>query len=320
MTNREFKFVKNHEQEIYSATDLMNKSNLDWKVSLNPVYAAGSFDPVPIDDKFATVKTTSNGEESVLSVVGGRYKVFQNSEIFSSLDPLVESGITKYGAAGELGGGKTVWAVLQFSSEISIGNDPHAAYILARTSHDGSTPFQLAPMINRISCTNQINAKFQEAKKNNSYYSIRHTTNSVVDFDTIKSVFNVIREDIKHYTDISSWLLNQSFDDGEFRRFLGRVYPMPSIIQDTAYDLLSPAQRRVHSSIIAARGRAQFIWDGGTGTQTGIAGTKFAAFQTIIEEADHGAATMDGFYRQERKIITGKDLPIKNRAYELLRY
>lgn len=315
---REFSFVKKHDREISSATELMQVSGLDWTVSLNDVYASGKYDTLPIANKFATVKTTSNGIESVLGVTGSRYKVFQNNEIFSTLDPLVEDGSVKYGSAGELGHGKVVWAVLQLSSGITIGNDPHAAYILTRTSHDGSTPFQLAPMINRIACTNQINANFLNAKKNNTYYSVRHSLNSNIDIDAIRIVFNVIREDINKYADISNWLLGQSFTDSMFNDYVRMIYPMPSKYQNTPISMLSGHELRAIDRIESLRSNARYIWNNGNGTIDGIAGTKFAAFQSIIENDDHGIVVNRSIEKREQRILTGKDIGIKNHAYQVL--
>ena len=74
---------KHCEYEVSSAHDLMKQAGLDWQVSLNDVYATGSYDVIKIEDKYATVRTNKDGTESVLSVVGSRYKVFQNDEVFS---------------------------------------------------------------------------------------------------------------------------------------------------------------------------------------------------------------------------------------------
>jgi hypothetical protein len=76
---------KQNEYNVTTAHELMTNSGLDWTVSLTEVFAKGteygSYIEAP--DKYATVRRDTDGTESVLSVVGSRYKVFQNSEIFS---------------------------------------------------------------------------------------------------------------------------------------------------------------------------------------------------------------------------------------------
>ena len=313
---REFSFISQHETHATSASELMELAGLDWTVSLNRLYASGSFDVIDVPDKFATVKTDKNNNESVLSVVGSRYKVFQNSEIFSPLDRIVSDGSGVYGNAGELGGGKVVWATVKLPNPIHVGNDEHMGYIVARTSHDGSTPFQMTPMLNRIGCTNQINAMMMSGKTRGLYYSVRHSLNSVIDNDTIISMYRNSLKDITEYANVSRWLLGEKFNDGDFASFTRMVYPMPSLLDSMDEDMLSPTQVRTRNKILSARTNALTIWNGETLTQEGIAGTKFAAFQSIVEATDWNGKPLD---KIEANILTGKDIPIKARALELLR-
>lgn len=317
MSRREFKFISKFEHnDIFTASELMVRNNLDWNVSLNDVYASGSFDPIKINNRFATVKTDRNGNETVLSVVGSRYRVFQNSDIFSTLDAVVGSGDARYGSAGELDGGKVVWSVLSLPDNVNVGKDEHSAYVVARTSHDGSTPFQLVPMINRLACTNQINALMLSQKQKGLYYSVRHTQNSVIDPQDIKAVFGIIREDVKRYTNISNWLVGESFSAEEFTQFTKVVYPMSSIIEHTPVNMLSPGQLRTRTSVLRNRFNALNIFNGLEGnTLNGIENTKFAAFQSIVEVSDHYSKNAS---KQEDKILLGKDTNIKSRALSLL--
>lgn len=301
--------------EVSSASEMMRLAGLDWTVTLNSVYTSGLFDPINIDNRYATVRTNKDGSESVLSVVGGRYKVFQNSEIFSNLDTIVGNGHAKYAAAGELGGGKVVWTVLELPEDIKVGDDQHQGYIVARTSHDGSSPFQMTAIINRLSCTNQINATMMNGRRNGNYYSLRHTTNN--DFSTadIFAQLSLMKDDIATYTNVSQWLRGYNMDNNEFINFIQAVYPMPSKFEIADKNLLSAGEKRSMTRILSNRSKALQVWNNETGTQENIYGTRFGAFQAVVEANDHLAKRTD---KQAEKILLGTDGATKMRALSLL--
>jgi len=301
--------------EVTSAKELMQQAQLDWTVSLNEIYTAGSYDPILIEDRFATVRKDSNGAESVLSVVGTRYKVFQNEEIFSSLDGIVGAGDARYGAAGELKGGKVVWTLLELPENVNVGDDKHTGYILARTSHDGSTPFQLTPIMHRISCTNQINANMLSGKKKGLYYSIRHSIGNDIDLMDIKSTLNIIRKDMQEYVRVSTWLRGQEFTNEQFFNFTKRVFALPTKIEFAADEFLSVGEKRAKTRALLNRSNAVKVWLGDTETQDHLKNTKFGALQAIVEVSDHMQRNQT---KQAEKIILGTDVKLKMKAFELL--
>lgn len=298
--------------DVYSAEELLRRSNLDWTVSLQELQTTTGLN---IKDRFATVKTTKSGDSTVLSVVGSRYQVIQNSEVFNCLDDIVSIGEASYTAAGELGNGKIVWTTLALPDNVSVKDDPHAAYIVARTSHDGSTPFQITPIVTRLNCTNQINLTMFNASKTNSYYSIRHTANGVINPDDIRKALGIVRNNIDIYADMSNVLQSIKFDDDQFKNFVKSVYPLPTKIELLDGDMLSASEKRVKTATLRNRRHAMLVWSNETGTQENISGTKFGAFQAIVEVADHFAKSDT---KQAEKTILGKDIDIKNRALQLL--
>ena len=314
--NTAWKIIGEHNStDVSSASEMMHLAGLDWNVSLNSIYTAGLFDPINIDNRYATVRTNKDGSESVLSVVGGRYKVFQNSEIFSNLDTIVASGQAKYAAAGELGGGKVVWTVLELPENIHVGDDRHEGYIVARTSHDGSSPFQMSAVINRLSCTNQINATMMNGKKTGNYYSLRHTTNNEFKASDVMAQLSLINDDVSTYVQVSRWLRGMPMDNNEFINFIQAVYPMPSKFEIINKDLLSAGEKRSMTRILSNRSKALQVWNNETGTQENIYGTRFGAFQAIVEANDHLASNSN---KRAEKILLGTDGDVKMRALTLL--
>ena len=158
-----------------SASDVSRQAGLDWTVSLHDVTTTyqipGQGQPVhiPVKNKQAVVKTTPTGEVIPLGIVGTKYKPFQNAEVFSVLDTLIDSGDARYAAAGEYDAGAKVWMLLQLPNEMEIKGDPHAAFLLAKTTHDGSGSVLIRPIIERLFCKNQINKIFRAKNQQHTY-------------------------------------------------------------------------------------------------------------------------------------------------------
>lgn len=299
-----------------SARDAARQAGIDWQVSLADMQALAlspdGVNTIEVPNTFATIKTAGDGTQSVLGTVGGRYKVFQNDEMFSALDMLVDSGDARYAYAGEVRGGAQVYMVLELPDGVKIGNDEHAAYLVARTSHDGSTALQIAPSLRRLRCTNQINGIFSKS----ATYTLKHTTNAEFKIEDIKKIIPVTYAGIKTYETVGNRLLANPMDDKEFNSFIEKVWSLPSTIANSSYSMLSTGERRKWNSVQTARATARDIWNGNTGTQEELHGTEFGAFQAIVEYADW-FSHKDEATRAER-VITGSADRLKNRALELL--
>jgi phage/plasmid-like protein (TIGR03299 family) len=247
----------------------MKQAGLDWKVTLENVYTTGDTGVLEVPDRYATVKW-NEGRIQPLAIVGSRYKVLQNDEIFSCLDDIVNNSDARYGAAGELKGGNVVWATIELPANITVGDDPHNAYVIARTSHDGSMPFQMTPVVNRIGCTNQINAAMMSGKAKGIYYRVKHSPNSSINPDDIRKAFRIMNEDVQKYATVSSFLRSIEFSNEEFKNFIKRVYPLPSKIEFSPYEMLSAGERTSKTRVERNRLSAWNVWIGETDTQHNI--------------------------------------------------
>jgi phage/plasmid-like protein (TIGR03299 family) len=299
-----------------SARDAAIQAGLDWHVSLSDVHTntltPEGVNTLEVPNTFASVRTNKDGTQSVLGTVGGRYKVFQNDEMFSGLDALVDSGDARYAFAGEVKGGAQVYMVLELPNGVKIGNDEHACYLVARTSHDGSTALQIAPSIQRLRCTNQINGIFSK----NATYNLKHTTNAEFRVEDIRKIIPVTYAGIQMYETVGNQLFNTQLSDTEVDNIFKKMWSLPSSIEQVPYATLSTGQRRQYNSAITARVTAKAIYKGETGTQEELYGTAYGVFQSVVEYADHFSHKSEDT-RAER-IITGSADRIKSKALELL--
>lgn len=315
--NRENAFkIVGEEVTATSARDAAHQAGLDWQVSLSDIHTTtltpDGVNTLEVPNTFASIRTNKDGSQSVLGTVGNRYKVFQNDEMFSGLDALVDSGDARYAFAGEVKGGAQVYMVLELPQGVKIGNDEHACYLVARTSHDGSSALQIAPSIQRLRCTNQINGIFSKS----ATYHLKHTTNAEFKVEDVKKIIPVTYAGIEMYEGVGNRLFDMKLSDTEVDNIFKKMWSLPSIIEHTPYEMLSVGQRRQFNMAMNARSTAKGIYIGQTGTQEELYGTAYGVFHSVIEFADHFSHKSEAT-RAER-IITGTADRIKNKALQLL--
>ena len=294
--------------EASSASQVAEEAGLDWTVSLSDMHTE-QFMHVP--NKQAVVKK-ANGKESVIGVVGNKYKVFQNGEVFSCLDGLIDSGDARYAAAGEYDGGAKVWMLMSLPKEMEIKGDPHAAFLLAKTSHDGSSSVSIRPIIERLWCHNQIN-RIYRAKNKAHTYTLRHTQNAVLSVSEIRDILNLTYASIDEYSDLANHLIERQVTINHATEYFKKVWGLPSKIENAPLHLLSKGEKNAKSRALNARQKAFAIYSDSP-TQENIRGTEFGLWQAVVEYADH-------YSQKDASIATlaGRNDGIKLRGLELLR-
>jgi len=303
--------------EATSASEVASQAGLDWTVSLHDIEAnyqipgSDTVNRIPVTDKKAVIKTTPFGETTAIGVVGNRYKVFQNAEIFGALDNLIDSNGIRYAAAGEYDGGAKVWMLMETPLEMTIANDPHAAFLLARTSHDGSSSVIIKPIIERLFCMNQINKIY---KRNNKYtYQLNHTTNAQLSVSEISHIIQLSYDMANDYTELASSLLNKQASHEHAKNYFKKVFPLPTKIEEAPYHLLSTGEKKQFTNAINARTKAFDIYSASP-TQENIRNTEFGMWHAVIEWADYNAKGKN----LAVSTMAGRNDGIKTRALELL--
>ncbi|MFD0584885.1 DUF932 domain-containing protein [Dactylosporangium darangshiense] len=108
-----------------------------------------------LPDQFVTVRQDT---EAGLGVVGARYEVFQNRDIFEFLQDLVADHEVIWESAGALRDGRRVFVCLRLPETVTIDaagiSDQIVPYIAAINSHDGSSLAQVVVTPWRIECGN----------------------------------------------------------------------------------------------------------------------------------------------------------------------
>ena len=311
--------------EANSAASAATQAGLNWTVRTGALEAVST--PLIIDQHGVTPATyldvpkkkaiIREDNNSVIGIVGTKYKVVQNMEVFNALDTLVDSGDARYAAAGEFNGGANIWMVLELPQGVQVANDPHAAFLLVKTSHDGSSSVVIKPIIERLFCANQVNGLISNSRqKYNEYtYRMSHTTNQELSVADIRNITNLTYTAIADYQLVANNLLNKDMSREQAVNFFKKVWALPTTVEDKPYDLLTRGERKQQTIAKEARAKAWAIYSESE-TQENIRGTAFGAWQAVIEYADHYAT--GGAERLAAATLSGRNDKVKTKALSLL--
>jgi phage/plasmid-like protein (TIGR03299 family) len=311
--------------EANSAASAATQAGLNWTVRTGELVAIAtsltmdengvtSAKYVDVPKKQAIIREDN---DTVIGIVGTKYKVVQNMEVFNALDTLVDAGDARYAAAGEFNGGANIWMVLELPRGVSVANDPHAAFLLVKTSHDGSSSVVIKPIIERLFCANQVNGLISNSRKKYNEYTYRmsHTTNQELSIADIRNITNLTYQAIDDYELTANRLLDIDFSREQALNFFKKVWALPTTVEDKPYDLLTRGERKQQTIAKEARAKAWAIYNESE-TQENIRGTAFGAWHAVVEFADHYAT--GGAERLAAATLSGRNDKVKTKALSLL--
>lgn len=151
-------------QEACNSAEALRLAGLDWEVKQEPVI----YNQKATGYQF-NVRSSDN---TVLGVVGGRYKPVQNSSAFAFTDELI-GGDVRYETAGSLSNGKRVWMLAKMP-DTKILDDVVEPYLCLTNSHDGFGSMKVCMTPVRVVCQNTLNMALNNAKRT---WNVRHTGN-----------------------------------------------------------------------------------------------------------------------------------------------
>jgi phage/plasmid-like protein (TIGR03299 family) len=210
----------------------------------------------------------------VLGVVGERYKVLQNEDLFSFADNMLDGG--RWETAGSIKNGTVVFGSLALDREVVLDEsgvgDKINTYLLVHTSHDGSLAVQASVTPVRVVCQNTLNAALSGVKQS---YKIRHT-------QTVNGKVAAAREALG--------LANAYLDEFEKE---AQTLIQKEITADTFFDIIKAAypepDKDVKGSLTKWTNKVDTLWDiyqGDTVAHAGIMNTAWGAYNTLTERLD----------------------------------
>jgi hypothetical protein len=310
--HKRIEYVDKSELSHASVDELLERFNLNWQVELWDVNASNGEESVHVPNRYATVAV---GADSVspLSVVGGYYKPTQNKEFVELLTQVRNMNIAEFVALGSANSGRYVYAVMELNNGVNIPGDPHAGYLIARTSHDGSCSLTVSPLIMRIMCTNAINASVMRGRHTSGVYTARHTLNTNLSYDSLIAQMNLSHTLIKDWSIMANRLIDSPMSDEQFESLKDKCFAFPAAVTSTPNNMWSRSDLVMFNKMQSYRDAAVSAYFGKT--QENLYGTRYGGLQAIIEAVDHRKEMSES---QARAIILDKPSVYKQKALELV--
>jgi phage/plasmid-like protein (TIGR03299 family) len=205
-------------------------------------------------------------------------------------------------------GGRQVFMSMKMPESISLGGgqDTVDMYLMATTSHDGTKAFTAAVTPVRPVCSNTVRLALGSAV---SHWSLRHTTNVQGQIALAREALGVVWSYQKDFSEAAGRLASAGFSEDNFDVFL------LSLIKEDAEN--TDRQEKKAESI---RSEMRALWN--APTQANIAGTRWAAYNAVVEWADWvkpvRSKDTDKDAVRAARIMSGGVSDLKDRAYRLL--
>lgn len=151
-------------QEACNSEEALHFAGLDWEVKQQPVLYNGK----ETGHQF----NIRSSDDTVLGVVGGRYKPVQNRDAFAFTDELI-GGDVRYETAGSLANGRRVWMLAKMP-DTKIFDDVVEPYLCLTNGHDGFSSMKVCMTPVRVVCQNTLNMALNTAKRT---WNVRHSGN-----------------------------------------------------------------------------------------------------------------------------------------------
>ena len=259
-------------QETLTTAQMLERAGLaGWNVRKEPlIYPAG----VISDSKdYYVLRDTPDGVHA-LSVVGDKYRPFQNEELLSFGDNLLDGGAT-WESAGYFRNGRTIFGALTIDREIVLdpqgANDKSETFLMVTTSHDGSSSIRACVTPVRVICQNTLTLAWKNATQQ---WSVRHTQGTAGRVQDARDTLNLTHKYMDNFEVMARDLFASPITTAEF---------------DKAYELIYPKPDADAKSSLT-RWNKQFDLTRGlylsSPTNANITGTKWGALNALTERID----------------------------------
>ena len=247
--------------------DLAHLSN--WNVRLEDIDLPGRSHR----DYFAVARTNPFDKETdVLGVVGERYKVVQNEELFSFADNILDGA--RWETAGSIKNGTVVFGSLALDRETVLDpsgvSDVVKSYLLVHTSHDGSLAVQGSVTPVRVVCQNTLNMALRGATQT---HKVRHTQTVTGKVAAAREALGIAHKYLDAFEVEAAELYAQSISEQKWFDIMTTVYPKP---EENAKGALTKWENKIDT--------LNDIYTGNTNNM--IAGTAWGAYNALTERLD----------------------------------
>ena len=258
---------------------------------------------------------TDATQTDILGVVGERYHVMQNEDLFSFGDNILDGG-GRWETAGSIKGGRVVFGALALERETVL--DPNGVadkvktYLLINTSHDGSIAIQASITPVRVVCANTLNLALGSKRGRNAIkqtFKIRHTQTANGKVQVARETLGLANKYMDAFDVMAKAMIEKEITAQQFNDIVLAAYPKPD--------------EEKKGALTRWTNKIDVINDIYTGEFNGmIAGNAWGAFNALTERLDWHRSARGGNTEAMLAAASGFDPSItaeKNRLLSIVK-
>jgi phage/plasmid-like protein (TIGR03299 family) len=266
--------------EEKTTNEMLVAANLhNWNVRLEDLEIPSTLTSDKNYQYVVRTNPTDKTQTDVLGIVGERYHVLQNEDLFSFGDNILDGG-GRWETAGSLKGGRVVFGSLALERETIL--DPNGVadkvktYLLINTSHDGSIAIQASITPVRVVCANTLNVALNRTSKKDGVkqsFKIRHTQTANGKVQIARQTLGLANAYMDEFDKMAHAMIQKEISAKDFNDIILAAYPKPD--KDTK------------GAVKKWENKVDVINDIYTGEYNGmISGSAWGAFNALTERLD----------------------------------
>jgi phage/plasmid-like protein (TIGR03299 family) len=221
--------------EEVSTKEMLELASLnDWNVRLEEVAIPDGFSSDKTYNYVARTNPFDKTQTDILGVVGERYRILQNEELFDFGDALLDGG-GRWETAGSIKGGRQVFGSLALERETVLDptgvSDKVNTYLLVNTSHDGSIAIQASVTPVRVVCANTLNLALGSGVGRNrstkQSYKIRHTQTAQGKIQAAREALGLANAYMDEFDKLAHDMIQTQITQDKFMDIVLKAYPRP---------------------------------------------------------------------------------------------
>ena len=299
--------------EEKSTLEMLETANLNgWNVRLEDMITPSHLTSDKNYQYVLRTNPTDNSQTDILGVVGERYHVMQNEDLFSFGDNILDGG-GRWETAGSIKGGRVVFGSLALERETIL--DPNGVadkvktYLLINTSHDGSIAIQASITPVRVVCANTLNLALNSIKKKNGIkqsFKIRHTQTASGKVQVARETLGMANKYMDAFDIMAKAMIEKEVTAMDFHNIVLASYAKP--------------EKDSKGAVKKWENKIDVINDIYTGEFNGmIAGTAWGAFNALTERLDWYRSARGGSNESILASASGFDPAINAEKNRLLK-
>ena len=237
-----------------------------------------------------------DGLPDTVGVVGKRYNIFQNEELFAFGDNLIHGG-AKWGVMAPIKHGAVVFGAMKLDGTMYLGGEDEVErHLLLHTSHDGSTNLTASIVAMRIRCSNALTISMKNALRS---FKIRHTQSMEGKVSEARRVLALSDVYFDEFSKEMGKLIDATVLESQVEEIFAAAYPKPEADVKGAMKRWEDKQTALFD-----------IYN--SPTLDGLRGTKYGVFNALEERLDWGRKSRTGNDENTLTAASGFD-PVLNK-------